>query len=112
MALLQTTLNLVEVGVVETVAVVTVVGSDDVSFCCFLARAALEVFVIKAGCAWFILLLRRHFLQATAEKTCKLVGVSVGLRRGREEGMGWWREGGARPREVRMKNHMAAFKEF
>jgi hypothetical protein len=33
------------------------------------------VFVIKAGSAWFILLLRRHFLQATPEKTCKLVGV-------------------------------------
>jgi hypothetical protein len=67
MALLQTALDLVEVGVVETVAIVAVVGSDDISFCSFLARAALEVVVIKAGSAWFILVLRRHFLQATPE---------------------------------------------
>ena len=67
MALLQTALNLVEVRVVETVAIVAVVGSDGISFCSFLARAALEVLIIKAGSARFKRLLRRHSLQATPE---------------------------------------------
>ena len=67
MALLQTALDLVEVGVVETVAIVAVVGSGDISFCSFFARAALEVLVIKAGSTWFIRLLRGHFLQARSE---------------------------------------------
>ena len=53
MALLQTALDLVEVGLVEMVAVVR---SGYISFCCCLGRAALEVLVIKAGTSWLVLL--------------------------------------------------------
>jgi len=71
MALLQTALDLVEIGLVEMVAVVR---GDYIPFCCCLGHAALEVLVIKAVTAWLVLLYRRHFCKR-CPTTCKLVEV-------------------------------------
>ena len=64
MALLQTALDAVEVGLVKMVAVVR---GWDVSFGC-LGWAALEIHVFKAKNIWLVLLCR-HFCEWTSRKS-------------------------------------------
>jgi hypothetical protein len=64
MALLQTALNAVEVGLGKMIAIIR---GWDLSFCCF-GLAALDIYAIKARGIWLVLLCR-HFCEWTSRKS-------------------------------------------